>query len=228
MREYLITGVQRGLGQHLWHSLPDSAGLDRTNFDVIKQDSYKTIIHCAFNKENPVINHRKYIEDNIFLIQKLKKLKYKKFVYISSVDVYQENPTIYALFKRFAESLLDPGDLILRCPMLLGATSKPNHITKMWRNEPKIGLSGESTFSYVLMDDIAKFFKSGDYMGYSGVIDFVSTDVAKLSDVKNQLKSTTELGSYVYTNDIDTYSRPIYTVTNKYNHTAFENLKRYL
>ena len=82
MARFLVTGVNSGLGKYLYENLPNSLGLNRDNFNLIKNEEYDTIIHCAFNKENIITDYEKYLDDNIFLTQRLKKLNYKKFVYI--------------------------------------------------------------------------------------------------------------------------------------------------
>jgi hypothetical protein len=226
MDRFLVTGIKSGLGKFLYMNLPNSLGLDRDNFNLIKNEDFDTIIHCAFNKENIITDHKKYLDDNIFLTQRLKKLRYSNFVYISTVDVYQENPTMYATFKKFTETLLDSDDLILRCSMMLGDTMKPNHTNKLKNNEKSIGLSGESVFNYILMEDLAEFFSSGDYKKYKGVVDFVSNDLVKLQDVKEHFNSTTELGNHVYENNLD-FANPIFTLNEKYNKSSLNNLKQY-
>lgn len=226
MKQFLVTGVNSGLGKYLFNNLSDSLGLDRNNFNLIKNKDYDTIIHCAFNKENDITDYKKYLDDNIFLTQRLKKLSYKKFIYISTVDVYQKTPTMYATFKKFSETLLDRNDLILRCSMMLGDTMKPNHTAKLLNNEPSIGLSGESRFNYILMEDLAEFFISGDYKQYNGVVDFVSNDLVKLEDVKTLFNSSTKLGEHIYENNLD-FQNPIFTLNQKYNKSSFTNLKQY-
>jgi len=226
MERFLITGVGSGLGKYLLDHIPNSTGLKRGEFNLIKHKDFDTIIHCAFNKENIITDYKKYLEDNIFLTQDLKKLNNTKFIYISTVDVYQENPTMYAYFKRFAETLLKPEDLTLRCPMLLGNTMKFNHTTKLKDNIESLGLSEESEFSYLLMDDLVEFFISGDYKQYKGIVDFVPKGTVKLKYVKEYFNSTTKLGNYVYKNSLD-YVNPIYTLNSKYNKTALDNLIKY-
>lgn len=226
MKNFLVTGINSGLGKYLYNNLPNSLGLDRDNFNLIKCEEYNTIIHCAFNKENVITNYKKYLDDNIFLTQRLKKLNYLHFVYISTVDVYQESPTMYSHFKRFAETLIDKNDLILRCPMLLGSTMKPNHSEKLKNNEESIGLSGESRFNYMLMDELVEFFKSEDYKEYKGIVDFVSNDTMKLQDVKNYMGSTTKLGTHIYENSLD-FTNPIFKLNEKYNKSSFDRIKQY-
>jgi nucleoside-diphosphate-sugar epimerase len=226
MEKFLITGIGSGLGKYLYNSLPNSLGLDRNNFNLIKHEDYDTIIHCAFNKENIITDYKKYLDDNIFLTQRLKKLNYKDFIYISTVDVYQENPSMYATFKKFSEALLDKNDLILRCPMMLGNTMKPNHATKLKENIESLGLSGESKFNYILMDDLVEYFNSGDYKKHKGVIDFVSNGLVKLEDVKQYFNATTTLGEYVYENNLE-FGNPIHILNEKYNKSSLDNLKQY-
>jgi len=226
MGKILVTGIGSGLGKYLFENLPNSLGLSRDNFNLIKDEDIDTIIHCAFNKENVITNYKKYLDDNIFLTQRLKNIYCNKFVYISTVDVYQENPTMYAHFKRFSETLLNKNDLILRCPMMLGSTMKPNHATKLKDNIESLGLSGDSQFNYILMSDLLEFFISEDYKQYKGIIDFVSNDLVKLEDVKQYFNSSTKLGEYVYQNNLD-FQNPIFKLNEKYNTSSLEKIKQY-
>tara|TARA_B100000035_G_scaffold268837_1_gene242453 strand:+ start:6431 stop:7114 length:684 start_codon:yes stop_codon:yes gene_type:complete len=223
----LITGINSGLGKYLYKNFPNSVGLNRsTNFEAIKHIKYDTIIHCAFNKETQISDYKKYLNDNIFLTQRLKELKYKKFIYISSVDVYQKNKNIYSYFKIFSETLMDKEDLILRCPMILGNTMKPNHVTKLLNNVKYIGLSGESKFNYILMQDLVDFLQSKDYLKHSGVIDFVSNGSLKLKKLKQILNSKTKLGDYIYNNSLD-YLNPIFILNKKYDDSSLNKIKTY-
>ena len=226
MEKFLITGIGSGLGKYLYNTIPNSLGLDRNNFNLIKHEDYDTIIHCAFNKENTITDHKKYLDDNILLTQRLKTLNYSKFVYISTVDVYQQNPNMYSTFKQLSETMMDKKDLILRCSMMLGNTMKINHTEKLKNNEESIGLSGESKFNYILMDDLVEFFISKDYKKYKGIVDFVSNDLIKLEDIKHHFNSTTKLGDYVYENNLE-LQNPIFKLNEKYNKSSFNKIKQY-
>jgi nucleoside-diphosphate-sugar epimerase len=229
MAEYLISGNKSGLGKYLNDNLPDSLGFGRNELNLFKGEDFNTIIHCAFNKESSITDFPQYLYDNILLTQDLLNLKYQKFVYISTVDVYQKEYNNYSMFKRFAESIVEknPNALILRCSMMLGYTMKPNHVTKLKDNIDKLSLSGDSAFNYILMDDLVEFFKSKDYLKYSGIIDFTSNNTIKLSEVKEYFNSNTELGNYIYeTLNLD-FTRNIYTLNDKYNKSSLENLKQY-
>ena len=38
MKDFLITGINSGLGKYLYNNLPNSLGLNRDNFDLIKKE----------------------------------------------------------------------------------------------------------------------------------------------------------------------------------------------
>jgi len=224
--KFLITGIKSGLGKYLYNNLPNAVGADRENFNIIKDEEYETIIHCAFNRENIITDYKKYLDDNIFFTQRLQSLNYKNFIYISSVDVYQEYPTTYSLFKQFSESILNNDTLILRCSMILGHTMRSNHITKLKDNIQNLSLSEESEFNYILMDNLVEFFISEDYKLYRGIIDFVSNNSLKLKEVKNYFNSSTILGDYIYKTNLE-FPNPIFKLNTKYNNSSFNNLQQF-
>lgn len=229
MAKYLISGNKGGLGKYLHNAIPNSIGFGRNEFNLARSEEFNTVIHCAFNKTNTPIDYYQYLEDNIFLTQDIINLKPSKLVYISTIDVYNPNPTMYGLFKKFTESIIEkyPSSLILRCSMMIGDTMKPNHITKIKENYPQIGLSPDSTFNYILMEDILEFFTSGDYLNYKGVIDFISNDNIQLAKVKSYFNSSTTLGDYTYSSPTLEYINPIYTLNSKYNKSSLKNLQKY-
>jgi nucleoside-diphosphate-sugar epimerase len=227
--KYLITGIKSGLGKYLYKNLPEAVGLDRNGFNLIKDEDYDVIVHCAFNKTLDVEDHYQYLEDNIFLTQKLVNLNYKKFIYISTIDVYPTEPNLYGLFKRFAESIVEQksNTTILRCSMILGKDTKPNHVTRLKENTPYIGLSGDSTFNYILNKDILSFIQSHSEKCPDGIIDFVSNDSLKLEITHQTLKSNTQLRQFIYNSDY-TFSNPIYNIYPEFNKSSLDNLKQYI
>lgn len=232
MAKYLVTGIKSGLGKYLYENLPDAHGLDRGGFNLIKNEEYDTIIHCAFNKaqsSTDIGDHYGYLEDNILLTQDLLKLKYRKFIYISTIDVHNPTPNVYGLFKRFAESVVKRhvGTIILRPSMILGQDTKPNHVSKLRDNITSIGLSGDSKFNYILNSDILKFIESYSLRCPEGIIDFVANSSVKLSDTHKELNSTTQLGNYVYNADYE-YPNPIYNIYEEFNKSSIDNLKQYI
>jgi len=221
----LVTGVTSGLGKFLYENISNSHGLHRNNFDEIENEYYDIIIHCAFNKEQEITNYKKYLEDNIFLTQKLKKLKHQKFVYISSIDVYNLKENTYSLFKKLAESMMDRRDLILRCSTIVGPTMKINHLEKLRKNQ-NLNLSKNSTFRYILMKDILEFVTNFDIWNCSGAIDFIPNDSLKINEVSNLFKSKSTFGEFEYNSDY-LFKRPIYDIFKYFNNTSIKNLNRY-
>jgi nucleoside-diphosphate-sugar epimerase len=232
MAKYLVTGIKSGLGKYLYENLPDTHGLDRGGFNLIKDEEYDTIIHCAFNKaqtSTDIGDHYGYLEDNILLTQDLLKLKYRKFIYISTIDVYPPTPNVYGLFKIFAESIIKqkPGTIILRCSMILGENTKPNHITKLKDGIDRLTLSSQSKFNYILNSDILKFIESYSLRCPKGIIDFVANKPAKLGEVASMISPNTKLLSYTYNANYKWFN-PIYDTYEEFNKSSIDNLNQYL
>ena len=214
IKKYLITGVGSGLGKYLYDNVKkaESFGLYRTNFNDIYNFGYDTIIHCAFNKQKSITDVYHYVEDNLFLTNKLLELGATKFIYISSIEVYNPVQTPYSTFKKYAEEIVlhYPNTLILRCPALIGEGMKENHFTKIIRGGEKITLSGESTFNYVWYDYLLKFFMGEQYYDLQGIYDFVTTGNVKLKDIKYHYGFDVEFGDFTYITP-ETFPNPIYT-----------------
>lgn len=229
MKKYLITGVKSGLGKYLYDHLDDADGLHRDN-KIEYTRRYDTVIHCAFNKTNEIGNyeeHYKYLNDNIFLTQELLKLSYSRFIYISSVDVYNKE-NLYSLFKKFAESIvirsiaINYSTIILRCPMLIGDEMKENHLTKMFaNNNQKISLSGKSEFNYILYNDIKDFILNTYNMIMAGIYDFVATENITLQKIKREFNLNVRFGDYIY-EILDKFPTPFYV-----KRTSMETIKEY-
>lgn len=229
MAKYLVTGIKSGLGKYLYENLSDVCGLDREGFNSIKNEKYDIIIHCAFNKSLEIKDYYSYLEDNILLTQKLLTLNYKKFIYISTIDVYSSVLNMYGLFKTFAESMVKQykETIILRCSLLLGKNSKPNHITKLINNIDKLSLSDESIFNYITYKDVIEFINLYSYVCPKGIYDFVANNNIKLSDTKNIIISDTKSGNYIYQSP-DSYPNPIYNIYKEFNNSSENNLNKYL
>jgi hypothetical protein len=225
MKKLLITGVGNGLGKYLHENITNSIGLNRNNFNKIKDEFYDCIIHCAYNKELAITDYKKYLQDNIILTQKIKDLNYKKLIYISSIDVYKDKHDMYSTFKMLSETLFDKNDLILRCSFFLGNTKKLNHLHKI-KNNIDLGLNSISNFNYILISEIKDFIINEEYLNYNGIIDFVSNGHITLNELKKHYKSESKFGDYHYNSNYE-YTNPIYKLDLKYDKTSFEKLKIY-
>lgn len=235
MKKLLITGIDSGLGRHLWVNLPNSTGLSRNNIDILGYpESYDVIIHCAFNKrsfdDRNIISTYNYLDDNLLLTEKLLDIPHKKFIYISSIDVYTETND-YARFKKYAEALVlgkDPNALILRCSMMLGDTMKPNHVTKL-KTGQDLTLSPHSHFNYILMDDLVEFVGFEEYNKIDDkIVDFVANGDLQLEDLRTYFKSDIkQLGSYIHDSQQYHFKNPIWKLNPKYDNSSMENIKQY-
>ena len=175
-----------------------------------------TIIHCAFNKTNDIKDYNSYLDDNIFLTKKLLELG-NRMIYISSIDVYLQN-NVYSLFKKFSEALVHrySNNLVLRCPALIGEYMKPNHLHKL-KESKSIGLSGESTFNYILYSDVLENVKTD----IVGTYELISKENTNINTIKKLFKSNTELGEYLYATPTQ-FKNPI-----KIKRTSIETIKKY-
>ena len=235
MEKFLITGINSGLGAFLSQELSNGKGLHRDNFEEIVgflAEPYDVIVHCAFDKAKEInelngsSEHYRYLNDNIFLTQKLLELDYSYFIYISSIDVHIRT-TMYSTFKKFAESIVVRGrdkTIILRCPALIGSTMKSNHLTKIvCEKNSKLTLSGESTFNYILFEDILELLIQGKYKQMNGIYDLRADNNVKIKDIKKEFKSDVQLGEYIYESpDVDEGTNTIYT-----GRTSMETIKEY-
>ena len=221
-QKFLISGHKSGLGRYLYEQL-GGVGLGRdissANFENIHRKGVDVIIHCAFNQAREVNskNLYQYLSDNVFLTKTLAKIPHKKFIYISSADVYPKNSkkhsenevidvnqtsSIYAITKLMSESIIQnicPSFLILRCTALLGAYSRQNSLIKIAQEEnPVLTLSADSVMNYILHRQVANFIKHAVENNLRGVYNAASTENITLARVTNLLKKKVHFGSHPY------------------------------
>ena len=203
---YLITGCGSGLGKYLYENIPRAIGLCRDNREAIIQENLTTknlvIVHCAFNATAEISNYHRYYDDNLKLTEELCALPHKKFVYISSVDVYNERDFTYKTFKLIAESIIKKSAtnaLIFRCSALLGPTMRKNNFLKIVEDSvPSLTLTSDSTFNFVLQRDVEKVIGASVVNNLCGVYNFVSNDLLALETVAAKLNKIPSYGSYHY------------------------------
>lgn len=211
---YLTTGIDSGLGKYL-HSKLNGYYISRES-KCIGSREINTVIHCAFNKN--FSNLYKYIEDNLFFTKKLIEEtdnKNRKFILISSIDVYPKdnkiysedenlplpNDNLYATIKLMVESIVKEkceNYVILRPSVLLGNSMRPNSLIKILNDYNSISLSGDSTFNYVLYEDIFKLIKYIIKKDITGIYNIVSNSNIVLKDICNLYKKKINFGDYIY------------------------------
>lgn len=219
----LVTGHKSGLGKYLFENFPDAIGQDRETREEekekIKEDEVDVIIHCAFNSSWDVTSESlfSYIQDNVFLTRELTSIPHKKFVFVSSVDVYPRGKQthsedeiidvnavegIYAMTKLISESMVKEYGkqyLIFRSSAFLGPYSRKNSLKKVMEDEnPVVTLTPESEFNYVLYSDVLKFLQEAIEKNLKGVYNIASSENMKLSDIANMFQKKVTFGAYQY------------------------------
>ena len=196
----LVTGVTSGLGKYIYENISDCVGMTRENRHYVLKDEYDLIIHCAFSSErgNDITDYFEYIDSNILLTNDLVNTKHKKFVYISSVVVYDEGYSNYKSTKFYSESIVEKKSdnfLILRVPVMLAVDIRPNTIWKIIKEDkPKLTLHQDSTFNYVLHSDILDYI----FIDEKGIKNFVSEDNITLGEIKELVNGNCEFGNYKF------------------------------
>tara|TARA_R100001510_G_C7594912_1_gene163388 strand:- start:43 stop:732 length:690 start_codon:yes stop_codon:yes gene_type:complete len=197
----LVTGVKSGLGKYIYENISNSVGLTRENKQDVLKGEYDLIVHCAFHsdRDNNIDDYYDYIDSNILLTNELVKLKHKRFVYISSLAVYDKDYSAYKHTKLCSEAIVNKkanNPLIMRVPAMLGVDIRPNTIFRILKeHKPKLTLSEESTFNYVLHSDVKNFVLLNES---NGVVDFVSNGNVTLKKVNEILNGNAVFGNYKF------------------------------
>ena len=215
----LISGTKSGLGKYLSKSIICTEFTRDTNYDEIKKENFDVIIHCAFNQSKPGTSEeaKKIFEENTSLTKNLLKIPHKKFMFISSVDVYPKDKKehfedekieikntmgVYPLAKITCEELVKENGgnfLILRCSALLGEFSRKNSLIKIMEDEkPVLTLSKDSEFNYILHKDLLKIIKASVINDIRGVLNAVSSSNVKMEEVAVLFSKNAEFGGYKY------------------------------
>jgi len=218
----LTTGILSGLGKYVHKNL-GGIGLTRDTsaeeMEKIKKDGVDVIIHCAFNSARNIDSNTiyRYFEDNVFLTKELVLIPHKKFIFISTVDLYPRDSKlhsedeiidvdsvkgIYATTKLISESMVKKyckNCVILRPTTLLGKYSRKNTIIKIMENqECVVGLSEKSVYNLVLHSDVLDFIKFSIDNDLKGIYNLASSENLTLSEVANMLGKKVKFGTYVY------------------------------
>ncbi|MDD9950723.1 MAG: NAD-dependent epimerase/dehydratase family protein [Zetaproteobacteria bacterium] len=222
----LVTGVSSGLGKYLYEAIGD-IGIHRENSHLITKAQsegqvFELIIHCAANTRRPqkISELYGYYCDNIQLTENLTRLKHKKFIYISSVDVYPsshhlhqestkiapdllcQNGSTYALSKAFAESIVHAKaacPTIFRCASLLGKYSQSNNLSKICsQDDCQLSLAAESELNFITYQEVLKSIQAVTQARLKGVFNLCSSENIKIHEICTLAHSPAKFGSHIY------------------------------
>lgn len=201
----LVTGTRMGLGHAVFRQL---GGMAFCRGHEPWPKSADVIVHCAVNSARSVSagELRGYLTDNVVLTSRLLAIPHRKFIYISSPDAhpadYAEPASLYAHTKLIGEFLVaehGSAPLILRPSSMLGPVMRPNTTTRMLReHHPKLALTGNSVFNYVLHDDVVEFIRLGIEQNLCGMYDLASSGNVTLGAVAEALNLDPLFGSKRY------------------------------
>jgi nucleoside-diphosphate-sugar epimerase len=219
MNVTLVTGSGSGLGRYIKEEL-NADGFTRSDSIKDIKKNYDTIIHSAFNLNKNITNHNydAYLNDNIFLLLDLLKIPYKKFIFISTVDIYpasdqlytedtefkvEEISTLYGRTKFLCEQIVkkySSNYLILRPSALLGPGMRKNSLIKMFTENPcTLTLRADSMFNYISYKDILDFIKIAICNNLQGCFNASSNSSVTLKDIVTLFDfNSVKFGNYYY------------------------------
>lgn len=206
------------------------------------------IIHSAANcaREVSLRNLYGYLDDNILLTERLVAAPHRKFVFISSVDVYpggagphaeeEEIPAdsargVYAMSKMMSEAVVRQrceNHLILRMTTPLGPYTERGTTVRLIKDPSWVpALSGESRYNYVLYADLGDFIRLALEKDLRGTFNAAASGNIRLRDVARLLGASREFGAVSYdVGDID--NSRIRAAWPAFSRTSEENLARFL
>ena len=221
----LVTGTRGGLGKYLAERFPGAVFHRQSDISPWLEGKIPppdAIIHCAFNSDFNAPMHQ-LVEDNLLLTHKLLKIPTRKFVYISSVDVYpkslggpvNENAAIpprdlrstYGYMKYEAESMVRASPrpfLILRPASLLGPYGKESSLSKIVHSKERVTLASNSELNCVTYEEVSTFISRALEQDLTGVFNITSRNNVSLKAVAEHYGSRTQFGGFEYSaGDID-------------------------
>lgn len=194
----LVTGTKSGLGRFL-HERIGGAGLSRETI----------IIHCA---HKPIDGRNQNLGDfaiNYNLTSNLLKLPHKKFIYISSVDVYIPGNQNGNSKKDCEARVREYGKeyLIIRLPLIIGKYQRPNCLSKIKNKADSISLSGDSEFYFIFDIEILFYLKKAIKENWTGDYDGIPDEIEQsgglvLKDLAEIYNPNIKFGTFKYKADI--------------------------
>ena len=159
------------------------------------------------------------LSSNVDLTRTLLSIVHKKFIFISSVDVYpldssrEESQRIssenarnfYGKTKLLAEHLVlmyGNSSLVLRPSSLLGAAMKENSVLRILITPEKVGtkvfLSPQSRFNFVSYSLMKGFVSVGIKQNLRGIFNLSSSSDIALQEIASMFSKSVEYGTYNY------------------------------
>lgn len=157
------------------------------------------------------------MEDNLLLLTRVVRLPHRRFVFISSIDVYPSSAPVrredldihiedlsggYPAFKLMSEAVVRRHahqPLVLRPASLFGPDMRENTIMKMARGRiQRTGLAADSEFNVVTWQMVGDLIDAALAGGITGVINCAAASNVTLKDVAGLVGYTGAFGDHRY------------------------------
>lgn len=252
MPKILVTGSNSGLGCFCCEFFNATPFNRQTKLaDILasaEERPFDAIIHSAFNTRFDVKDSELYgyLNDTLLLTQKLLQIPYKKFIFISTSDVYPNNQkpqsetneinikdlqSIYPISKLLTESMVrneSNNHLILRPTAMLGMHAKPNSLIRiLTQQNPSLTLAELSSFNYIRHADVARFIELALAKDLTGIYNLAAAANITLADVAQYFMRQVTFGKFTYTTG-QVMNAKAAALLERFNNTSLENIKLFL
>lgn len=215
--KYLIAGSSSGLGKYLRETV-GGAIWDRSQGTSTEHEP-DVIVHSAWPARPPQTSEgvSDYIRGTLELTRRLTQWPHKKFIFLSSAEVYpitghsgsEDQPieldslrNFYGACKLMAEGIVQgqaQNPLILRSTGLLGATARPGSLIRiLTEGNPGLTLTAESRFYYLLHQDAAAFIQFAAEHDLTGIYNLCPGESITLGEVAERFRRRVQWGGYTY------------------------------
>jgi nucleoside-diphosphate-sugar epimerase len=244
----LVTGAGSGLGRFLcrrFDAVPFTRATPVANF--VGEPPFDAIVHCAAGAHRGITDRTlyRYLADNVLLTRDVCRVPHRRFIYISSIAVYPPDSSdtavdvvipcdhphdLYRLLKLGGESItreLATRPLILRISGMLGPDARPNSITRILTEaEPTLTLAADSSFNYMLHDDVGDFIDLALARDLEGVYNVAAAANVRLGEIAEHFARTVRWGGFVYRTPAIAAAAAA-ALLPSLRHTTLENVIRY-
>jgi len=137
----------------------DVIGICRENYRELKSLSVDCLVNCGGNSRKYWANQNRvedFKQSVLSVYESLLDFKYKRYVYISSLDAFGKN--IYGYHKRLAETLIEnecSSYAILRCSAVIGKGMKKGVVKDIQDNVP-LFVSPSSRFKIITSNAVSE------------------------------------------------------------------------
>ena len=219
--ELFITGFNSGLGRFLVKKF-NGREFDPRHSKSVTDKTPKNIIHCGYqypsvHSVTAALSQLENAKESLRVLLEFQGLK--KFIFISSVDVYPNSSDIYydesskidlrdikgihSLTKLALEEYVMKNSrdfLILRPSLMLGKYSRDNSITRILSGKTsEFSLNSESTFNVISHESVSDFIEIALNLNLGGIYNLTSSSNISLDTVATLAgKKPIEFGSVLY------------------------------